>query len=275
MSSVAAIRSPPLHAAYGAAKHGREGFIEARRVELMHDRAPGSVTSIRPSTMNTPIFDKGRSKLGVKGIGPPPIYQPQIAAKAILHAAENPVRDVGIGGMARAVELLDAITPASVDYMLAVMGHRVQRSLEPRHADAPDSLFSALPGFGRVEGDLGDVALRRSVYTWLERHRRVRQAGFAGALAGVVLARGRRGRLGFPVASTADRRTANRHGRTDGRFCDVQPAAGCRGCVTCQRVSADSSRGASSSRSASRVRAGRRRAGHLRVARRGCRARSP
>src|SRR5918998_2575692 len=98
ISSVEAKRSFPLHSAYGASKHGIDGFLEALRVELKHDGWPISVTQVMPGTINTPFFDKGRSKLGVKPVTPPPIFRPSIVTDAVLHAAENPARDLVVGG---------------------------------------------------------------------------------------------------------------------------------------------------------------------------------
>lgn len=184
LSSMAAKRSAPLHAAYSAAKHGTEGFLEALRVELMHDRVPVSVTSIRPATLNTPLFDKGRSKLGVKGIGPPPFYQPQIASEAILYAAEHPVRDIRVGGASRMIELMQCMSPRLVDLALARIGYRIQRTQEPQSPDSPDNLFSPLSDHGRVEGQFTEVALKRSAYTWLELHPKWRGLVLATAVAG-------------------------------------------------------------------------------------------
>src|SRR5215211_3855330 len=94
ISSVEAKRSFPFHSAYGASKHGIDGFLEALRVELKHEGWPISVTQVMPGTINTPFFDKGRTKLGVKPVGVPPIYEPETVANMILYAAENPVRDL-------------------------------------------------------------------------------------------------------------------------------------------------------------------------------------
>ncbi len=96
ISSMGAKRSVPLQSAYCASKHGVDGFLEALRVELRHEGQHISVTNVMPATINTPFFDKARTKLGVKPVAPPPIYQPRIVADAILHAAENPARDLAI-----------------------------------------------------------------------------------------------------------------------------------------------------------------------------------
>ncbi|HEY0128449.1 MAG TPA: SDR family oxidoreductase [Rubrobacteraceae bacterium] len=98
ISSVEAKRSFPLHSAYGASKHSIDGFLEALRVELRHEGWPISVSQVMPGTINTPFFDKGRTKLGVKLVTPPPIFRPSIVTDAVLHAAENPARDLMVGG---------------------------------------------------------------------------------------------------------------------------------------------------------------------------------
>jgi NAD(P)-dependent dehydrogenase (short-subunit alcohol dehydrogenase family) len=90
ISSVEAKRSFPFHSVYAASKHGIDGFLEALRVELRHEGWPISVTQVMPGTINTPFFDKGRTKLGVKPVGIPPIYEPKTVANIILYAAENP-----------------------------------------------------------------------------------------------------------------------------------------------------------------------------------------
>src|SRR5688500_857376 len=90
VSSMGAKRSIPLQSAYCASKHGIDGFLESLRVELRREKLPISVTQVMPATINTPFFDKARTKLGVKPVAPPPIYQPGIVSEAILHAAENP-----------------------------------------------------------------------------------------------------------------------------------------------------------------------------------------
>jgi short-subunit dehydrogenase len=92
ISSMGAKRSIPLQSAYCASKHGIDGFIEALRVELMREGAPVSVTQVMPATINTPFFDKARTKLGVKPVAPPrstsqassptPSYSPPSARRA-------------------------------------------------------------------------------------------------------------------------------------------------------------------------------------------------
>jgi NAD(P)-dependent dehydrogenase (short-subunit alcohol dehydrogenase family) len=101
ISSVEGVRALPLQSPYSAAKHGVEGFLEALRVELQHEKLPISVTSIKPSVINTPYYNKVRTKLGVKPTGIPPYYQPSIVVDAILYTAEHPTRDFIAGDVGR------------------------------------------------------------------------------------------------------------------------------------------------------------------------------
>ncbi len=160
VSSMAAKRSVPLQSAYSASKHGIDGFLESLRVELQHEGLPVSVTQVMPATMNTPLFDKARTKLGVKPIAPPPIYEPGVVADAILHAAENPVRDLTVGAAARALITSQQISPQTVDaFMKNFGGVEVHYTDEPKSADAPNNLFEHLEGHDTVGGSFGDQAI--------------------------------------------------------------------------------------------------------------------
>ena len=112
VSSVEAKRAFPLHSAYAAAKHGVDGFVEALRVELRHEGVP----------INTPLFSTARTKLGVKPMGVPPLYQPAIVADAILYAAEHPVRDLVVGGAGQQLLLAQRLSPRLLDSLLARFG---------------------------------------------------------------------------------------------------------------------------------------------------------
>jgi short-subunit dehydrogenase len=101
------------------AKHGIDGFLEALRAELKHEGLPISVTRVLPGTINTPLFDKARTKLGVKPTGLPPIYEPETVANIILYAAENPARDLVSGGTAQMMILNQRLSPRLVDAILA------------------------------------------------------------------------------------------------------------------------------------------------------------
>jgi hypothetical protein len=175
VSSMGAKRSIPLQSAYCASKHGIDGFLESLRVELRREKLPISVTQVMPATINTPFFDKARTKLGVKPVAPPPIYQPGIVSEAILHAAENPARDVVVGGAAKALILGQAVSPRLLDFLLKVRGFEVHYTREPKPEDAPDNLFEPIEGHNTVEGSFRDRAHPRSFYNWLQMHPTVKR----------------------------------------------------------------------------------------------------
>jgi NAD(P)-dependent dehydrogenase (short-subunit alcohol dehydrogenase family) len=192
VSSMGAKRSIPLQSAYCASKHGIDGFLESLRVELRREKLPISVTQVMPATINTPFFDKARTKLGVKPVAPPPIYQPGIVSEAILHAAENPARDLVVGGAAKAVILSQALSPRLVDVLLRVRGFEVHYTREPKPEDAPDNLFEPIDGYNTVEGSFRAWAHPRSLYNWLELHPTVKRGAVASMAIGTLGALRRR-----------------------------------------------------------------------------------
>ncbi len=168
ISSVEARRAFPFHAAYAASKHALDGLLEALRVELRQEGAPISVTNILPASINTPLFDKARSRLGVKPMPIPPVYQPGTVAPLILHAAEHPTRDLLAGGSAKALLMTQKISPQLIDAALVRIGFRAQLSDERKDEHAGDNLERPLPGWGRSEGSFSRGAWSRSAYNWLE-----------------------------------------------------------------------------------------------------------
>jgi hypothetical protein len=191
ISSVEAKRSFPFHSAYGASKHGIDGFLETLRVELKHEGWPISVTQVMPGTINTPFFDKGRTKLGVKPVGIPPIYEPETVANVILYAAENPARDLVSGGAAQALILNQRLSPRMLDAILTTRaGFSPQKTDESRSENDPDNLYAPIRGHDTAKN--GFRALSRSLYNWLEMHPVVRRRVVAGTTLGLFAALRRR-----------------------------------------------------------------------------------
>ncbi|MBW4643498.1 MAG: SDR family oxidoreductase [Goleter apudmare HA4340-LM2] len=182
ISSMEGRRSLPLQSPYSAAKHGVEGFVEALRVEIQHEKWPISVTSILPSTINTPYYNKIRSKLGVKPTGIPPYYQPGIVADAILYAAENPTRDFVVGDAGKVLDLLQRISPPLVDSLLSAIAFTGQRTNEPKPEDAPDNLYEPVSVYDKVEGDFKNLTVP-TFLDWLDQNPPLKW----GALAFVAL----------------------------------------------------------------------------------------
>jgi NAD(P)-dependent dehydrogenase (short-subunit alcohol dehydrogenase family) len=191
ISSVEAKRSFPFHSAYGASKHGIDGFLEALRVELKHEGWPISVTQVMPGTINTPFFDKGRTKLGVKPVGVPPIYEPETVANIILYAAENPARDLVSGGAAQALILNQRLSPRMLDAILATrVGFSPQKTEEPRSENDPDNLYAPIQGHDTTRN--GFRALSRSLYNWLQIHPTAKRGIALGTMLGLLAVSQRR-----------------------------------------------------------------------------------
>jgi NAD(P)-dependent dehydrogenase (short-subunit alcohol dehydrogenase family) len=181
VSSLEARRSLPFHSAYGAAKHAIDGFLESLRVELRREGWPIAVSHVMPGSINTPLFDKSRTKLGYKPMGVPPIYQPSTVADVIVYAAEKGPRELVSGGAAKAMLLSQRLSPRLMDALLMRTGFESQKTDEPKPEGAPDNLFGPIEGHDTVEGGFGDRAHPRSVHDWLETHPAARRSLLAGA----------------------------------------------------------------------------------------------
>lgn len=187
ISSVEGLVTLPFQAAYAASKHGMLGFLDALRLELKHEGMPISVTNIMPATINTPFFNKARSKLGVKPKGLPPIYEPEVVVNMILHAAEHPSRDLYAGGAAKMMALIQAVSPRLMDTLLSWTAFKGQKTDEPKPETAPNNLEGPIPGFDRIRGDFGTQATTFSPYTQAQTQSGL-IAGMVGLAAGAVLA---------------------------------------------------------------------------------------
>jgi NAD(P)-dependent dehydrogenase (short-subunit alcohol dehydrogenase family) len=192
ISSIEAKRALPYHSAYASAKHGIDGLIEAMRLELRQEGLPISVTQVMPASINTPLFDKARTKIGVKPKGLPPFYEPSTVASAILYAAEHPVRDIVVGGAGKALVLGQRLSPRLLDAIFLRVGFSAQKTVEPKPEAAPNNLFGPVAAYNRVEGDFGNQSFSHSFATWLDLHPIAKTAATVGAAFGIgaMLARG-------------------------------------------------------------------------------------
>jgi hypothetical protein len=131
------------------------------------------------------VFDKGRTKLGLKPVGVPPIYEPQTVANIILYAVENPVRDLVSRGVAQALILNQRLSPRMLDALLTTRaGFSPQMTDEPRSENDPDNLYAPIQGHDTAKN--GFRALSRSLYNWLEMHPVVRRGAAAGTALGIL-----------------------------------------------------------------------------------------
>lgn len=164
VSSMGAKRGIPLQTAYCASKHAIDGFVESLRVELQHDRVPVNVVNVMPATIDTPLFDNARTKLGVKPTAPPPVYDVDVVVDAIVYAAQHPSRDIVVGGAAKALIVLESLAPRFLDAVLSRVGYRLHYTRDPKPEGSPDNLFAPVAGHDTARGTRGHH-LSRSLYT--------------------------------------------------------------------------------------------------------------
>ncbi len=165
VASALALRSVPLQAAYCASKHGVKGFTEALRMELQRDHPSIRVTLVLPSSINTPLFSNARSKMGVKPMPIPPIYEPGVVADAIVVAARRPLRDITVGGSGKILTLMERLNPGLVDWYMLQRDQMFKKQLTDQPDDGVDNLFAPLTGPGSSTGDFGRQSKSTSVYT--------------------------------------------------------------------------------------------------------------
>jgi NADP-dependent 3-hydroxy acid dehydrogenase YdfG len=200
VGSTLAYRGIPLQSAYCGSKHAIQGFHESLRTELLHDGSRVQVTMVQLPALNTPQFSWVRSRLPHQAQPVPPIYQPEVAARTIVWAAEHPRRrEYWVGETTAATLLVNAVAPGLLDRYLARTGVKSQQTGEPRDVDQPDNLWEPLDGEGGrdfgTHGAFDDRSKRHSPQAWVSRHHGA-LAPAAGLLVGAGLVAGlsRRGR---------------------------------------------------------------------------------
>lgn len=146
VGSALAYRSVPLQSIYCGAKFAIRGFTDSLRSELIHDKIDVTLTMVDLPAVNTPQFDWARNKMGWKAQPVPPIYQPEVPARAIYFGAFHPRRQIWVGLPTLVAILANQIAPGLLDRYLAEAGYSGQLSETPEPADAPDNLFSPVPG---------------------------------------------------------------------------------------------------------------------------------
>lgn len=164
VGSVESQRAFPLQAAYAASKHAVKAYTEALRLEQIEEKTNIQITLILPSGINTPLFNHARSKVGVKPMPIPPVYSPELVARAIMTAAQAPHRDIYVGGAGFLFWLLERINPALLDKLMMVnkAAFRLQKTDEPDNG--LDNLYTPMAGMGRVHGDFESL-VKPSAYT--------------------------------------------------------------------------------------------------------------
>ncbi len=197
LGSLLSDMSVPIQGMYSASKHAVKGFTDALRIEIDADKSPISVTLVKPAAIATPFFSHAKNYTYQEAKAPPPVYAPEEVAYAILHAAENPVRDIRVGGSGYAMASLNAHAPSLMDWINAKFMLKSQFSDTPK-SRRKDNLHES-GEYGAIRGKDSTYAMN-SIYTRAALHPVA--TGLALAAVGVA-AYALLGKKGGTVGKTA------------------------------------------------------------------------
>ena len=190
VSSALAFRAIPLQSLYCGAKHAAKGFVESVRTELLHDGSAVRLTMVHLPALNTPQFELVRTRLPRSPRPVAPIYEPEVAADAIVWAAAHTPRDLFVGHSTSVAVNANKFGPGLVDRYLARTGFESQQTPQPVEPERPDDLWRPVPGDHGAHGPFGREARPRSVQLWARTHRPLLAA--AGGLLATAALIGRR-----------------------------------------------------------------------------------
>ena len=199
VGSALAYRGIPLQSAYCGSKHAIQGFNEAVRCELLHDKSNVRVTMVQMPAVNTPQFDWVLSRLPKPAQPVPPIYQPEVAARGVLYAADHPRRrEYWVGGSTMATLAANAVAPGVLDRYLARTGFSAQQVDRPLPPDHPTNLWEPADGPAghdyTAHGSFTERSEDRSAQLWASHHHGYlggMLAGFTGAAVALLRRRAR------------------------------------------------------------------------------------
>jgi NAD(P)-dependent dehydrogenase (short-subunit alcohol dehydrogenase family) len=196
-------RSIPLQSAYCGAKHAINGFTESVRCELLHEQSHVRITVVQMPAVNTPQFSWVRSRLPRQPQPVPPIYDPEVAARGVLLAADHPGRkQYWVGGSTAATLLAQKFAAPVLDRYLARTGYDSQQTDQRVSPGRPDNLWAPVDDPAGTDhgahGEFSDRSHHHSTELWLSRHARallaVTAAGAALGAGGVLAGSRRRSR---------------------------------------------------------------------------------
>jgi NAD(P)-dependent dehydrogenase (short-subunit alcohol dehydrogenase family) len=197
VGSALAYRGIPLQAAYCGAKHAIQGFTDSLRCELLHDGSRVRVTEVQMPALNTPQFGWVKSRLPRKPQPVPPIFQPEVAARAIVWAADHERAEVYVGMPTVMAIIGNKIAPRLADRYLASRAYEAQQTREPAEPHRVDNLWQPVPGDRGAHGDFDARARSRSLHLWTVMHRgwlTLAAAGLATVLGAALAGRSGTGR---------------------------------------------------------------------------------
>lgn len=170
VGSALALRSIPLQSAYCAAKHAILGFTDSLRCELFHDNIHVHLSVVHMPALNTPQFSWVKSRLPNKPQPVPPIFQPEVAAEAIVYASRHHPRELWVGGPTVKAIVGNMIIPGLLDHYLGRTGYRAQQTNEPVSRNRKDNLWKPVPGDHGAHGSFDARSHSRSAELFTRTH---------------------------------------------------------------------------------------------------------
>jgi NAD(P)-dependent dehydrogenase (short-subunit alcohol dehydrogenase family) len=173
VGSALAVRSIPLQSAYCASKHAIVGFTDSLRCELIHDKSKVKAIVVHMPAMNTPQFTWVKSRLPHLPQPVPPIYEPEVGARAILHAAltPSPRREYWVGGSTVKAILGQKFLPGLLDFYLGKTGYKAQQREEPDSPDRPNNVWHPVPTTLGAHGPFDTKSRPFSLEAQVSKHR--------------------------------------------------------------------------------------------------------
>lgn len=199
VSSALAYHSVPLQAAYCGAKHAINGYTDSLRAELLHRDSHVHVTVVDMPGLNTPQFDWALNKMPKRPRPVAPVYQPEVAARAIVWAAHHRRPRLYVGLSSLLMIWADKFAPGLLDRYMARSAVSGQQTDESANPDQPGNLWQPAAGDYGARGRFSDEAYEHSVQLWATTHR-----GWL-ALAGAAVA------AGAICVTTARQRRRHKH----------------------------------------------------------------
>lgn len=188
VGSALAYRGIPLQSAYCAAKHAIQGFCDSLRSELLHDGSNVHICMVQMPALNTPQFGWVKSRLPRKPQPVPPIYQPEVAARAIVYAAHHRRREIYVGWPTVKAVVGNKVAAGYADHYLARNGYDSQQYDGFADPNRPNNLWEPVPGDHGAHGQFDDRATYHSPQLWSNLHRGLLAAIGAVGLAGALWA---------------------------------------------------------------------------------------
>jgi hypothetical protein len=170
IGSVLSDVSAPLQGIYSASKHAVKGYTDTLRMEVEADGVPVSISLVKPAAIDTPYTEHSPSRMGVRPTHAPPVYAPEVVARAVLECCERPIREVAVGGSSKMLTLMNKFSPRLADKYLEKTLISGSKDNEPPYDDSHSGLFHPPQSEGETRGHYKGHVMKSSLYTRFSLH---------------------------------------------------------------------------------------------------------